>query len=212
MSFQNFRVIYERTDFLALVGNIPIKILTAQLLQIPLASAITEIKLVGPSANPSVAVEWEALISDDDIDTVDDFIATFIGGATTSQPFEIESLDPSLDGSGNVIPKIDFITPLLDEGTYQVSWACEIQTETQVPNTGVLGILTVTRSDGASRTWRDSWDLPFPHFFGDCITFKAETGQSIRVQLSFQKLGADPVNAAMSVARVTIDQIATGNE
>lgn len=212
MAFQDFRIIYERADFLALSGQIPLKLVTALLLQLPLASPIKDIKLIGPAANPALSVEWETLVSDDDVDLVDDFIATFIGGATTSEPFEIESLDPSLDGSGALVPKIDFTTPLLDEGTYQVSWACEIQPETGVPNTGVLGQFTVTRSDGASRTWRDTWDLPFPRFFGSCITFKVSTGQTIRTQLSFQKLGVDPVNAAMSVARVTIDQIAAGNE
>ena len=208
MAFLDFRIIYERSDFLALSGAIPIRLLTAQLLALPLADAITEIRLTGPGGS-SVAVQWETLPSDETIDTVDDFISVFAGGATTSEPIELESLDPTNDGTGNLVDKIDFTTQPLDGGTYQVSWASEIQMVAAVAATGVLARFIVTRSDGASRPWRDSWDLDFPHFFGNCITFKVTTGQTIRVQLQFQKLGGAAATAQMSAARVTIDQIAS---
>lgn len=212
MAFQDFRVIYERSDFLALSGQIPLKLVTALLLQLPLTSPIKDVKLVGPAANPSLAVEWESLISDDDLDAIDDFVATFPGGATTSQPFEIESLAISTESAGSLTPKIDFTTPLLDEGTYQVSWACDTQMQAAVANTGVEAQFIVTRSDAVSRNWPDTWDLAFPHFFGNCITFKVQTGQTIRVQLLFRKLGVAAATAQIGLARVTIDQIAAGND
>lgn len=212
MAFQDFRIIYERADFLALSGAIPLKLVTALLLQLPLESPIKDIKLIGPAANPALSVEWETLVSDDDVDLVDDFVATFAGGATTSQPFEIESLATSNESLGVFTDKIDFTTPLLDEGTYQVSWSSATQMLAAVTNTGVQAQFIVTRSDGVSRTWPDTWDLAFPHFFGNCITFKVQTGQTIRTQLQFRKLGVAAATAQMGGVRVTIDQIASGDE
>lgn len=206
MSNQNFRVIYERGEFLALVGSINLPLLIAQLNDLPLASPIVDIRLT--TGTIGVAIEWDSLISDADFDLVDNLIATFVGGATTSEPFEIESLAASTDGGGGLITKIDFTTPPLDGGTYQVLWNAEIRTTTLVAGTGVGGRMTLTRSDPVSRVWDDSWDLNFPHLFGSGITFQVTSGQTIRALLQFQKIGAPAVLAEMSRARVTIDKIA----
>lgn len=205
MPNQNFRVIYDRSEFLALVGNINLPLLTAQLVALPLTSPIVDIRLIPTGIG--VSIEWETLISDTDFALVDALIETFTGGGTTSSPFEIESLGTSTDGTGSFITKVDFTTPALDPGTYQVLWDAQIRTTTLVAGTGVGARITLTRSDPISRVWDDSWDLNFAHHFGGGITFQVTAGQTIRALLQFQKLGAPAVLAEMSRARVTIDKI-----
>lgn len=206
MPNQTFRVVYERAEFLALVGNeINLGILTTQLAALPLASPIVDVRLTNGSVG--VIIEWNELISDADFDLVDNLIETFVGGTTTSAPFEIESLAATTSGTGAIVDKIDFTTPALDPGTYQVIWGSEIRITTLVAGTGVGARITLTRSDPVSRVWDDSWDLNFPHFFGGGITFQVTAGQTIRALLQFQKIGVPAVLAEISRARITIDKI-----
>jgi hypothetical protein len=180
----------------------------------PLSVPVNETRIALGGA--ALIVDWAGLPSADDVQRVADLIPTIEGVATTSEPFEIESLGTTTT-TDTVTPvdKIDFATPPLDEGTYQVMWDCLVGMVATVANTGVKGIITLTRIRGASsvaRTWSHGWNQQEPQLFGSGITFKCQAGDRIRAQLQVLKLGAAAATAAMAMARITIDQIARPGE
>jgi hypothetical protein len=73
-------------------------------------------------------------------------------------------------------------------------------------NTGIEGKVRITRSDGVFVEQDDAWDLANHHAYNGALTFTVLAGQTIRVQLTFSRLGASGT-AEMSGARVTIDQL-----
>ncbi len=160
----------------------------------------------------ALIVEWATLPTSSDVAAVTATVPTIVGVVTTSEPFELESLAVTTTTDATTpVDKIDFTTPPLDAGTYQVIWDCLVGMVATVANTGVKGIITLTRIRGAtsvSRTWSHGWNQQEPQLFGSAITFKCQAGDRIRAQLQVLKLGAAAATAAMSMARITIDQIA----
>jgi hypothetical protein len=79
-----------------------------------------------------------------------------------------------------------------------------------VANAGVRGVLTLTRTQGASavsRSWEHNWNLQQPQTFSGCITFLCREGATLRALLQVAKVGAPAATAQMAVARITADKI-----
>jgi hypothetical protein len=204
MAQSNFTRIYLREEFTALVGNIPIALLAAQLTALALSVPVLDVRLT-PQQH-AVIVEWNAFPSAADLTALDAAIAAFVGGETTSQPFEYNSFAVSTTTSSTPVVKLDNTTPPLDAGTYQVLWTTSLRMQAVVANTGVQADVTLTRSDGVVVHQDDAWNLSNRHAFNGAITFQVTAGQTIRSQLTFQRLGASGT-AELSGARITVDKI-----
>jgi hypothetical protein len=187
------------------VGNIPIALLRSQLAALPLVVPITDARMM--LLGEGVIVEWlgEPPTTQDRTD-VRAKVAAFVGGVTTSEPFEYNSFAVATSVIATPTTKLDNTTPALDAGTYQVLWTTSTRMQAVIANTGVQADITLTRSDGVSVHQDDAWNLSNRHAFNGAITFQIAAGQTIRSQLTYQRLGASGV-AEMSGARVTVDKI-----
>lgn len=204
MAQSNFTRIYLRADFTSLAGNIPIALLATTLTALALSVPILDVRFT-PQQN-AVIVEWNTFPSAADITALDAAVAAFIGGTTTSQPFEYNSFAVSTSASSTPVTKIDQTTPPLDAGTYQVLWTTSLRMQAVIANTGVQADITLSRSDGVSVHQDDAWDLTNRHAFNGALTFQVLAGQTIRSQLTFNRLGASGT-AEMSGVRITVDKI-----
>jgi hypothetical protein len=204
MAATNYTRIYLRAEFTALVGNIPIALLAAQLTALVLSVPILDVRFT-PLEN-GVVVEWNQFPSTADVTAVDAAVAAFTGGTTTSQPFEYNSFAVATSASGTAVVKINQTTPALDAGTYQVLWTTSTRMQAVIANTGVEGKIRLTRSDGTFVEQDDAWDRTNRHAFNGAITFQIAAGQTITSLLTFSRLGASGT-AEMSGARITVDKI-----
>lgn len=209
MSESSFRKFYAYTEFLAVASN--------QLTPNPeafktfLATYGFDVVPINVEAigNDTIMVEWTTFPSQADIPRLDAAVEEFTGGST-DEPFEVESLDATSATTSNLVGVIDFTTPPLDSGTYQVTWNALVGMLATVANTGVRGVLTLTRTQGSdvvSRQWEHNWNLQQPQLFGSVTTFRCQSGATIRAHLQVAKLGAAAATAQMGGARVTIDKI-----
>jgi hypothetical protein len=200
------RVYFQPSDFPLLVGSIAanIDLLETALVALALTVPISDVRLA--AGGTAALVEWLTLPVASDIAAVDAVVAAFTGGTTTSQPFEYNSFATSTSTSSTPVVKIDETTPPLDAGTYQVIWTSSTRMQAVIPNTGVQADITLTRSDGVFVHQDDAWDLANRHAFNGAITFQVLAGQTIRSQLTFNRLGASGT-AEMSGARITVDKL-----
>lgn len=204
MSDSSIRRFYRRADFVAMLpaaANLPL--LAATLGALVLTVPIAEIRGL---PDGGAVVEWATLPASGDLALVDAAIAAFVGGATTSQPFEYNSFAVATSTSSTPVVKIDETTPPLDPGTYQVIWTSSTRMQAVAANTGVQADITLTRSDGVSVHQDDAWNLANRHAYNGSLTFQVLAGQTIRSELTFNRLGASGT-AEMSGARVTVDKI-----
>ncbi len=216
MSDESFRKTYYSSEFTALGGASLAEnksVIDAALLSItpPLSVPINETRLALGGA--ALIVEWAALPLSADVAAVSAKIPTIVGVATTSAPIEIESLGITSATDGTLVDKIDFTTPPLSKGTYQVLWTSLVGMLATVANTGVRGVITLTRTRGAtsvSRQWEHNWTMQQPQTFGCGITFQCEAGDTIRARLQVAKVGVAAATAQMATARITIDQLSPG--
>ena len=204
MAETNYTRIYLREEFTSLVGNIPITLLAAQLLALPLTVPPIDVRFT--LQQHAVIVEWSQFPSAQDIIDIDAAVAAFTGGVTTSSPFEYNSFAVSTSTSATPITKLNNTTPPLDAGTYQVIWTTSLRMQAVTANTGVRGTIRLTRSDGVFVEQTDGWDLTEPHAYNGAITFQVLAGQTIASLLTFNRLGASGT-AEMSGARITVDKI-----
>lgn len=204
MAENNYTRIYLREEFTSLVGNIPIALLAAQLTALSLTVPPIDVRFT-PQEH-AVIVEWDQFPSAQDIVDLDAAVAAFAGGATTSEPFQYNSFAVATSTSSTPVVKIDQTTPPLDAGTYQVIWTSSTRMQAVAANTGVQADVTLTRSDGVSVHQDDAWNLANRHAFNGAITFQVLAGQTIRSELTFNRLGASGT-AEMSGARITVDKI-----
>lgn len=208
MPLSNGTRLYARSDFAALTGAIPIDLLRSRLSGLPQTVTIIDVRFT--PQQDGVIVEWLTFPGAADVQAVDDSIATFAGGTTSSAPLEVESLGITSATSSALVDVIDTTTPPLDAGTYQVFWNSLVGMLAAVANTGVRGVITLTRIRGAanvSRQWEHNWTMQQPQLFGGGITFQCAAGDRIRVLLQVGKVGTPAATAQMAMARITIDQI-----
>jgi hypothetical protein len=204
MPDSSFRRFYRRADFVAMVpaqANLPL--FTATLGALALATPVGEVRQL---PDGGAAIEWPTVPSTGDIALVDAAVAAFVGGATTSAPFEHNSFGISTSTSATPVEKINQTTPPLDAGTYQVIWTTSLRMQAVVANTGVEGKIRLTRSDGVFVEQDDAWNLSNRHAFNGAITFQVAAGQTLTSLLTFSRLGASGT-AEMSGARITVDKI-----
>jgi len=206
MADDYFRRRYTQADFTSLNTSIAegLPLLRTALALLTLTEPVYDVRL-DPSQGAAI-VEWVALPSTADVAAVDAAVAAFTGGTTTSAPIEINSFAAATSTIGTPTVKITHTTEPLDEGTYQVIWNSSIRMLAVIANTGVEGRIAISRSDGASVSQSDAWDLANLHTFNGAITFVILAGQTITATLSFLRLGSSGT-AEMSGARITIDKI-----
>jgi hypothetical protein len=206
---EEYRRFYPRAAFVALTGNIPLALLQAKAAELNATLSQPIIDLRETPGESGAIFEWRARPSDADLLAVDGFVAAFVGGTTTSEPFEIESLGITQATSATLVDKIDVTTPPLEPGTYQMVWCTTLRMNPAGAASGVLGTVRLTRSDGVFREQKDSWDLTAEHAFNGAITFKVTAGQTLNAKVSVSRIGANGV-AEMLGVRVTIDQLSAG--
>lgn len=204
MPLTSFTRIYQASEFTSLVGSMSIPLLRTTLGQVALTVPLVDVRLA--PYGDSVVVEWANIPTAPDVTAVDAAIAAFVGGTTSKAPLEVNSFAVATSSSGTPVTKIDITTPPLDAGTYQVIWVSSLRMQAVAANTGIEGKVRITRSDGVFVEQDDAWDLANRHAFNGGLTFTVLAGQTIRVQLTFSRLGASGT-AEMSGARATIGQL-----
>lgn len=199
----NSHRLYRRTEFVALAsGPVPEPLLKAQLAELTLTAPIVAAEVL-PTGD--VAISFAGYPTEADVDALDQFVAEFEGGETSSAPIELNSFAVAT-ATDTPVEKIHTVTPPLEAGTYQVIWTSSLRMQAIAANTGVEGKIRLERSDGVAVEQTDAWDLNVRHAFNGVITFVVQAGQTITATLSFSRLGASGT-AEMSGARVTIDKL-----
>jgi hypothetical protein len=205
-----YRIPFLREAFTALVGNIPIALLRSELMALPLTVPVSDARMM--LMGNGVIVEWLGEPPTvQDRQAVRDKVAAFVGGTTTSEPIEVESLPITSATTAALVDVIDVTTPPGNGGTIQIMWCALVGMLATVANAGVRGVITLTRIRGATqvvRQYEHNWTRQEPQLFGSGITFKCQAGDKIRVLLQVGKVGAPAATAQMAMARVTIDPIA----
>jgi hypothetical protein len=207
MADQSFRVFYPRAAFVAMLtaaANIPL--LRATLAALPLTTQFAEVR---PLPDGGAVVEWIAIAASTpaDVALVNAAVAVFTGGATTSQPFSLESFAATQALNATPVLKATLATVPLDGGTYTFSWNSTLRMNPANVNGGVQGIIRLASSSGDFREQPDSWDLAFPHAFNGSIIFEVQAGQILTATAHVARLGSAGT-AEMSGLRFTIDQLA----
>ncbi len=207
MSETTFRKYYAQSEFVAMAGvTVDASqfetFLSTVSLSVPLVEAYEQ--------NGFIAVEFGDLPSPTDLAAVDAAVAAFVAVPPTTEPLVVESLGITSAATSTLIDVIDVTTPPRDAGTYQVLWNCLVGMLATVASTGVRGVITLTRTQGAdvvSRQWEHNWNLQQPQTFSGGITFECQAGATIRARLQVAKIGVAAATAQMAVARITADKI-----
>lgn len=211
MAENSIKRYYPEADFVGLLPGFAINAAQVALLGgivggLALSTPVAEVRTFALGENTGAVVEWEGLPSAADVALIDAAVAAFTGGTTTSAPIIQLSAAVATSASATPVTKIDFTTPPLDAGTYQVIWNTSLRMQAVIANTGVQADITLTRSDLVSVHQDDAWNLTNRHAFNGVITFEVLAGQTIRSLVTFQRLGASGT-AEMSGVRVSIDKI-----
>jgi hypothetical protein len=207
MSESTFRKYYPQAAFVAMGG------VTAEAAQFQthLSTVGFTVPLVtAHDDNGFITVEFSSLPSPNDITTLDNAVATFVALPATDAPLVAESLAVTSATNATLVTVIDQTTPPRAAGTYQISWTALVGMLAAVTNTGVRGVITLTRTQGANvvaRTWEHNSSLQQPQTFCGCVTFLCQAGATLRAHLQVAKVGAPAATAQMSVARITADKI-----
>ena len=210
MALTNINRFYQRADFVSLLPGFDLDVdqISAQLSSLSLTVPVANVERL--SQNEGILVQWEVLPSNADIAAVDGAVAAFTGGVVSSSPVEVESLGVTTALTASLVNVIDVTSTPREKGKYLVTWNSLVATLAVIANTGVRGVVTLTRTRGAtsvSRQWEHNWNLPQPQLFGSALTFDCEAGDTIRVLLQVAKAGLLVATAQMAMARVTIDRV-----
>jgi len=195
----NIRRFYAREEFIALNGPIPIDLLSTALSGLTLDVPIADLRITTAGG---LMIEWAALPSSADITVIDAAIATFTGGTTTSTLAVQTNNGPVTASTSTPVDVIDFTTPPLSTGKYQVIWTSMFRLTATAANTGARAIATV-----AGVTQQSHWGEALVTAYNGAATFERLAGQTIHVRLQIAKIGAGAVNAEMTGARFSIDKI-----
>jgi len=158
----------------------------------------------------AIALTWANEPPANELEVVTNAIAEYVEIGPTEEPLEIESLGITSATSSTPVTVIDATTPPRAAGTYQISWTALVGMQAAVANTGVRGVITLTRTQGenvVTRTWEHHSSLQQAQTFSGCITFVCQAGATLRAELQVAKVGAPAATAQMAVARITADKI-----
>jgi hypothetical protein len=183
MAFEEFRIVFPRSDFLAL----------------PLSVPIVDVRSL---PNDAVSVEWETFITLADRLAVQSEIANLSQVGTTSEPFTVVNDGPIFAPNNTPVIVVQVTTPPLDAGTYQLSWVSMIRLTVAAANTAARSIINV---NGIPQ--RHHWGEIVESAHNGSIPIKRLVGQTLTASLSIAKVGPGLVNAEMTGARLSIDKI-----
>jgi hypothetical protein len=208
MADNSFRRFYRRVDFVALA-------LTADLNAGPLAIQINALALSTPVAEvrantllaDGIVIEWLSLPTLADFAAIDAVVAAFVGGSTAIQPFVVTVNSAVTTTSATPTNVIDFTTPTLDAGTYQIIFSSQFRLTTAVAGEAARALFVVTASPAAAVTQQDHSGDPVVKAYNGAVTLARAQGQTMRVQLQIAEVGPGVATAEMTQARITIDRI-----
>jgi hypothetical protein len=195
----NIKRFYRREEFPLLNGPIPLDLLSTTLGGLTLSVPIANLGITIPGG---LVIEWAAFPSTVDITAIDAAIAAFTGGTTTSTLAVQSNNGPVTASTATAVDVIDYTTPALSAGKYQVIWNSMFRLTATAANTGARAIATVS-----GVTQQAHWGEFLFTAYNGAATFERLAGQTIRVQLQIAKIGAGAVNAEMTGARFSIDKI-----
>ncbi len=207
MSQLDFRKYYAQAEFVAM-ASVPVDAAQFETFLSTLNLAVPVVDVY--PVNGFVAVQFAELPTASVLTALDAAVAAFVAVPPTDAPLEVESLGITSATSATLVDVIDATTPPRDAGTYRVDWCCLVGMLAAVTNTGVRGVVTITRTQGGnvvSRQWEHNSSLQQPQTFSGGRTFKVEQGATIRVRLQVAKVGAPAATAQMSAAVVIADKI-----
>lgn len=208
MPFSTIIRSYHPEDFTQLVSFPPegatLALLKTTLAQLPLTVQVVDVR-VAP-LDTAVVVEFGGIPTGQDFVDVDSAIAQFQAANTTNLHMEMQSFAAATTTSSSFTAKIDEITPELSAGTYMVNWQSLLRMSVAGASSGVLGRMRIERSDGEFLEQTSAWDLTVGQAFNGCVSFPVTEGQTLRVTLSYARIGANGT-AEMSDARVAIDRV-----
>lgn len=199
MPADDFRIAFYRTDFRALMGPVPLDLLTTELANLPLESRILDVR---PIIDGGVSVEWASHISVEDRQRVIDAVERFTASSTTSEPFTVAISAPVVSATATPVIALEFETPPLDAGTYQVLWLCEHRLTAPASSTASRALVQV-----GNIAQRDHCQNDWHRAFNGSATFQRRVGERLRMQAAIAKMGAGAVSAELSSTRFIIDRI-----
>ncbi len=135
MAATSVKLTFAIGEFVALIGAIPIALLTSRARELALSVPLTDVFITPQRL--AVVFEFSDFPTAADRLALANLVATFTGGSTTSQPFEYNSFGVSTSTSSTPVTKLDNTTPPLDAGTYQVLWTTSLRMQAVIANTGV---------------------------------------------------------------------------
>ena len=208
MGESQFRRYYHATEFAALAGEMPVPAqFKTHLSTIGLGTAVAEVRAVD---NLSIVVEWADFPALGDVALVNAAVASYAAVGASEELLERESLGITAATTAALVTVIEATTPPRAAGSYRVDFCALVGMLATVANTGVRGVFTVTRTQGAdvkTRQWEHNHALQQPQTFSGGRSFKVEHGATISVKLEVGKVGAAAATAQMASAVVTIDKI-----
>lgn len=215
MAETSIKRFYGEEEFVGLlpgfaIDETQVKLLGTILGALALSGPIAEVRRAVLGERISVVVEWAGLPSSADVALIDAAVAAFGGAPITDAPLSAESLGITSATTSALVTVIDATTPPRQAGAYRFDWCCLVGMLAAVANTGVRGVCTVTRTQGAdvvTRTWEHNSTLQQPQTFSGGKTFNVAQGATIRVLLQVGKVGVPAATAQMAVASATVDKI-----
>jgi hypothetical protein len=199
MALTTIQRFYRREEFVLLNGPLSVPLFQTHLSGVVLSVPVANLEL---TSGGGLRIQWEGHPSPEDILAIDGGVASFVGGVTTSAPIVQANAGPVIASNSTAVDAIDFTTPALDGGTYQVIWTSSYRLSAAAANTAARAIATIN-----SVSQQTHWGESVVCAYNGAATFVRNAGQVVRVQLQIAKIGAGVVNAEMTNARFSIDKI-----
>jgi hypothetical protein len=207
MAKDDFRRIYNASEFPLLQGPLEagFDIFKAQVNALDLNNEIGYFELVDRGG--AVLFYWDEYPGEDDLNDVQGVVSAFVGGGTSEAPVEINNWDPVTAITTDLVLSIDYTTPPLAHGTYQVILNNTHRLQAETPNQGSRLFQRVDRSDGGAYEQNDHTTMFFTVSKNLPITFQVEAGQTIRVRTGVALITGAGGVAEVTGSRATIDKI-----
>jgi hypothetical protein len=169
--------------------------------------AISEVAVA--TQGTDVYLTFDGLLEAADETTLDGVIAAHQGEDFSLLPETEFSETESTDDSGAEQTKLTLSSGPLPEGSYILSWYCEIKTAGEVAGTAAQARLFVDKNGGGEvERGEKSWQYPQYNQFSGSMPFSAKAGDTYDLRIAYERIGgtSNPVSiqrARLGIARLS---------
>jgi hypothetical protein len=195
----NVLLYFSRDEFLQLSGAVSRQLFLTHIEDIITPFGIQDVTVL---PNAGIRVDLTDTLDSTQRQTLRDRVASFAGATLIEKPTVQSVAGPILATNGTLVDVIDFTTPQLTGGTYQVGWTSNLRLTANAANTGARALATIN-----GQTQPTHWDRNLVVAFNGMVTLDRTAGQTIHFQLQVSKVGSGAADAEVTNARCTIDKI-----